>query len=1421
MASLTRQRSIVFLFALITLIGLIPDRALSQKNGIPSDGREFWLGYIRGTERIYWGNYRGYYALVTSYTDNTLTVNYFDEAGKEIQGQSYQIPKYGSKKIPLDPSKMQGSLTGEDIAFHSARIKSKNPISVHFYSEGSFNGALYQSFPTATLGKKYVVASHFDSPASSGIWSGDSASSTFLIIAPFNNTSVTITPNATTMGGHVGVNSGKGATGTPKPYTIKMMRGQTYQVMSPPVDREHDMSGTTIESSKPVAVIAGHQRATIGDPGEQTANLDADFRDMALEQMIPVESWEREGYISIPFYEVPFNTSMYDGGKGDLYRFYTDESSDQVDIFEGGITSPYNYQIGRYAYPNPERDNVQTAVNARSVFGKKFSMIQYDLFQAELHGTWATGYMSPGMCNVVPEKKWRKNYAWYVPTDSRLKGGQYLNVIAPADQIDKIQLILNGGTKKPLSALPRLKTYNIPQRPDLRGYQIKATPGSYIAQSPAPFVVYTYGFENGGYKDNYGYVSTVGASFGSGDESNMPDIVITPNCSSWDVVLTDSSAEDEGLAQVELLNDPDGYFYQPPFVSNNVRMNPSEPQFEPGIKTLAFRIQVQNPFKDAFAAVWVVDKAGNDTVYQFTYRAPAFTAGPDSIHFGALDVGMEKCSTFTFTNTALPGGQPVRIEDIHLLINDPDIRIKSISRTLPTSLQGGESLTVDVCYTATDAPNLHFDSLMLKTDCFEAALAIMGSGKAPSIYAYDVDFGTIAVGSKKTMKVRVENVGTSSFTLTKDWVLHNSTEFEFTDFGQLPVILDPGKSTDLEFVYKPTKITNLDSTTVDWGTDMPAAFKGQKKAWSYLIGRAVAPEVVWTQDIQYFDVECAASDTERVYLTNILNSQEIVQDVIIYGPDADEFSFVRNELNWVLPSDGYPLDSGAMVWFDVVFKPNLAKGYGTRRATLKSITLKGIDDTMSLAAHVFYADLKTETTDLDFGTEVGGATVKRLVRLSNPGTAALIVRSATVSDPAFKIISGIAPGDKININGFTVVEIEGTAPQNGQVDAQLIVTGETECPPKIDIPMKIAGYYPTAQGTGFAAPMTFVCRDNTQEIEFRNGAKAVRLDKVEILDATGSFSQHFQFTDGSRALVLNKTIDANAIERIPVIFRPMSVIPMGSSAIVRYTWTHPESKTTGVIEQPISGGSQVLDNTFSVAKPDNTVYTADPMERFSVDVKMLKDIIPEGDIKRAHFGISYQQDLFRFETFDAGEGLSAVHTDPNLTSNLIDTVWVDVTGDLTAQDILGTIQFTLLLSKDLESPFTIIDPVMYSGDGREACYMTIDDVPASFIPREYCGTLVLRDYLNDKLPTSVIRMTPNPAKNKISLTYDVNLSDVLVTIEMFDMLGNKVLSQIEGKSHSIGRFTETMDASSLSSGNYIVRITSGGQVTSRQVLIKH
>ncbi|MGF2075607.1 hypothetical protein, partial [Enterococcus casseliflavus] len=81
------------------------------------------------------------------------------------------------------------------------------------------------------------------------------------------------------------------------------------------LEGEEDLSGSIVRASKPIAVIAGHEDANVGDGNTGGRSLEA--RDFMVEQMVPVEYWDNTGYIAIPMMDSPNNSG---GGLGEDLR---------------------------------------------------------------------------------------------------------------------------------------------------------------------------------------------------------------------------------------------------------------------------------------------------------------------------------------------------------------------------------------------------------------------------------------------------------------------------------------------------------------------------------------------------------------------------------------------------------------------------------------------------------------------------------------------------------------------------------------------------------------------------------------------------------------------------------------------------------------------------------------------------------------------------------------------------------------------------------------------------------------------------------------------------------------------------------------------------------------------------------------------
>ncbi|MDP4231511.1 MAG: hypothetical protein Q8916_14020, partial [Bacteroidota bacterium] len=145
---------ILFVFFVVVVFGLVPLDLRSQTSaGVSSDGRDFYLGYIQPSYATvanpYVLAYFGSYALVSSYTDNSITVSYFDDAtGYEFPAASYVIAARTSVEVPLSTVQMTMSDPGDLPQYRACHIVSDHPVNVQFFSKGVCSGGSYLALAT-------------------------------------------------------------------------------------------------------------------------------------------------------------------------------------------------------------------------------------------------------------------------------------------------------------------------------------------------------------------------------------------------------------------------------------------------------------------------------------------------------------------------------------------------------------------------------------------------------------------------------------------------------------------------------------------------------------------------------------------------------------------------------------------------------------------------------------------------------------------------------------------------------------------------------------------------------------------------------------------------------------------------------------------------------------------------------------------------------------------------------------------------------------------------------------------------------------------------------------------------------------------------------------------------------------------------
>ncbi len=990
-----------FFVLLINLFFTEKSSAQQFQKGIVSEGKDFYIGYVypsfnKVTSKIVGGNPAGFYnvyALISSFEGNNIvTVSYFDDNGRETSMLRLSIGAHNAIQVSLNGALMKMDEPGDSPQYRACHITAKKPVSVEYFSVGANAGGAYLALPTPALGKNYVVASYNDNPGLGSIpfRVAENSGGYFMVIAPFDSTNITIIPNGLTAGGHKGVHSGSGANGKPQPYTVLLNRGQCYWVKGDGSDATIDMSGSTITSSKPIAVLSGHEDAFLGS----SDGYNTESRNFMIQQLIPAEYFASNGYVTIPLIDVA-SSDPSDPGYGENFRVFTfDTNSVDVQAKVAGVVNALPMTTSANGYPARELDNIAAPVEFHSTDNRKFGVMMYDLRQ---QGATSPN-PAPSMMTIVPMSNWKNSFVFYVPPKSfETYQNYYVNIIGLRSDIEKgfIQYGFNGiTTLSKLTNLTNKATYtNIPFHPELKGATYSLSPGSYyftntrdadknpdtssVAAEFADtsilhggFMVYFFGMRGIDIDNNIGtadpddyffsFGTPVGMSLVTGG-SSLITAKIDTFCSSWNVCIHDRNVTYpalSGITSVSLLNDPDGNIVRPGRKSVNVHFdetldpnNMGEIDYTGKDSVVCINVSVNNPLDTAYAALYISDNIGNHQLLDLRYKAPHFILRElgktvlfadtllkvDTVFFPTTRVGGEICSTLVIINTGSLGSKSFTLSNIFLKKNDGQFKISSITPSIPVALKPNDTLKVSLCFEAKDKGRYN-DSLILLTDCFTAPIPVIGEAGTPLIIATDIDFGSVALGSQSCLPLTITSVGSLPFLLTKNWLLHDTSKFSMDpqSVGKLPVTLNPGKSITLSFCYKPISINSLDSTTVDWKTDITQPFTDSIKSWSFLRGKPakpVKPGVYWDRSrLSFFADSTVAPDSviERINLVNSSSARTHVTNMFIFGADAQEYYILTTQRG--TNPGAFDMNVGDILWVDVVFKPDLTKPYPLRYA---------------------------------------------------------------------------------------------------------------------------------------------------------------------------------------------------------------------------------------------------------------------------------------------------------------------------------------------------------------------------------------------------------------------------------------------------------------------------------------------------------
>ncbi|MBS1903628.1 MAG: T9SS type A sorting domain-containing protein [Bacteroidetes bacterium] len=964
------KRTIIVAVILQAIASLV-----QAQTGIPSEGREFYVGVPypsiqrqKSTLNSYSGPTYKSYVHVTTSVDNSVTFVYIDSTGFENGATTKKIAAKQSFQFPLDMTKFQTwETTGDGVRYGTMKITSKAPISVEFVSQGTCSGGSYLSYPLQCWGKNYVVQSYNDNPAGNGGYINTAASRGFIeIVSGHDGTNVFVTPSTTTAGGHVGAISGTGANGTPQPFSVSLNRGQTYTIYAEGKDQGADLSGTVINSSQPVCVLAGHENAFTLTSSVASGT---EGRDFMVEQLIPVEAWDSTGYCTIPFYDSkPATTAGY----GDEIRAVAVPNAGNMVYFENGSGgSPTGVTVPKYgAYA---ATNIQQATGWQDYNGKPFGVMQYD---NRMQGT-SSPYPTPSMVSIIPKSRWKSEYYFYVPTiKDNTTYERYLYLIFPKSDwaAQKILMSNNGVAPSPVQSQVSIKKQfnDIPGEDSLMGIQASITnTGSYYLvdgandlQNPgkrSKMAAYfttevsfnrRFGFGFGGFNANdyYSYGNPLGFNYGEfGTTPAKLTSVVKDNCGKWDVTINDSGDTHAGIRYIEIVNYPKATYSMAITPSVNVQFDVSLDSLNKGEiildgtqKSYTFTVQPTVPSSAATATIEVYDNSGASLLVNLS-KAPSVTAAGsgqlssvsgNTYTYGLAPCGVNACGAIVLTN---PGGAGAR----DFVVTRPkltgDTAHFKFASAQPDTIRiaPGSNASIPVCFNPADTAATQC-SLILTGDCGSTfTYVLQGHGASGLLQATDLNFAETDMGDTKCDVVKLKNVGTLPLTL--HWpVLSDSTDFSVDPafLATLPVTIKAGDSISVNVCFNP-KDHDSHSATLYWKSDIVPALDSKMKAFSLLSGKGYNAGVEWAPTVIAMTADSTKGTPEatvRIYLANRGTSKRIlVNSVQLSGPDVSEFSITGNEYG-VDPISNFYINYSDSMWLDLKWHPDVTRAYTNRSA---------------------------------------------------------------------------------------------------------------------------------------------------------------------------------------------------------------------------------------------------------------------------------------------------------------------------------------------------------------------------------------------------------------------------------------------------------------------------------------------------------
>ncbi|XP_071126969.1 IgGFc-binding protein-like [Mytilus edulis] len=358
-------------------------------------GKEFLVAFMEN--EVYHGNDINPEIYVTTSKKTIVNVNVSASGNPNAQLYKTFSVIYGQTQLVKLNTSLR--LNHTELTKKAVLIEADDEIVVYVVNREEMSDDVYLAMPIDALGKEYYTVSY--SPATHYCL--------FAVIGVYDETNVSIhLPHIH----HLSVSLNGHTYHGNQWMNVTLDRLSTLQVRS-----KHDLTGSHIVSSKPIAVLSGNKKTAVGH---------GDSRDHLVEMLLPLSSWGSN------FATVPIPDRH---GKGDMFRIIASEDNTHVHV--SGINSgkPFRDNIKLDKAGQHVQKHYSSGLYSHIVADKAISVFQFSLTQIG-HGDHA----DPSMITVVPIEQYAFEYTFTTPEYSHGNYSNYFMFIIDSSQTSGLRI---------------------------------------------------------------------------------------------------------------------------------------------------------------------------------------------------------------------------------------------------------------------------------------------------------------------------------------------------------------------------------------------------------------------------------------------------------------------------------------------------------------------------------------------------------------------------------------------------------------------------------------------------------------------------------------------------------------------------------------------------------------------------------------------------------------------------------------------------------------------------------------------------------------------------------------------------------------------------------------------------------------------